>query len=72
MARLGAIITPFLAQVLLKISPHLAISLYGLVAFLAAIASLCLPIETKGRQLKVIIYFILYLIQLNIITYFFF
>ena len=54
MARVGAIITPFLAQVLLKISPHLAISIYGLVALLAAVASICLPIETKGRQLKVI------------------
>ena len=53
MARVGAIITPFLAQVLLKISPHLAISIYGTVALLAAAASLLLPIETKGRQLKV-------------------
>jgi hypothetical protein len=52
MARIGAIITPFVAQVLLRVSPYLAISIYGTVAFLAAIASMLLPYETQGRQLK--------------------
>ena len=52
MARTGAIITPFVAQVLLKLSPYLAISIYGTVALLASIACLLLPVETKGRELK--------------------
>lgn len=53
MARIGAIITPFVAQVLLRMSPYVAISIYGTVAFFAAIACLMLPVETKGKQLKV-------------------
>lgn len=53
MARVGAIITPFVAQVLLRLSPYVAISIYGTVAFLAALASLLLPYETKGKELKV-------------------
>lgn len=52
MARIGAIITPFIAQVLLKVSPYAAISIYGTVALMAAVACLCLPVETKGRELK--------------------
>ena len=52
MARIGAIITPFIAQVLLRLSPYLAISIYGTVALLASIACLLLPVETKGRELK--------------------
>ena len=51
MARIGAIITPFIAQVLLKMSPYLAISIYGTVALLASIACMLLPVETKGRAL---------------------
>jgi hypothetical protein len=52
-ARIGAIITPFIAQVLLKASPYAAISLYGGVALFAAVISFLLPIETKGRDMKV-------------------
>ncbi len=52
MARIGAIITPFIAQVLLKASPHVAISIYGTVALLSSAACLLLPVETKGRELK--------------------
>ena len=52
MARVGAIITPFIAQVLLKTSPHTAISIYGTVALFSAIACMLLPVETKGRELK--------------------
>ena len=53
MARVGAIITPFVAQILLKISPNLAISIYGCVALAAAICAFSLPVETKGRVLHV-------------------
>ncbi|RNA37835.1 synaptic vesicle 2-related [Brachionus plicatilis] len=52
MARIGAIITPFVAQVLLKVSPYFAISIYAIVGLLAAIASMLLPIETRGRKLE--------------------
>lgn len=50
-ARIGAIITPFIAQVLLKVSGHLAVSIYGIVGFLGGCAAFFLPIETKGREM---------------------
>lgn len=52
MARLGAMVTPFVAQVLVKSSLASAVGLYGSVALLAVAASLLLPIETKGRAMK--------------------
>lgn len=52
MARIGAIITPFIAQVLLKVSPYAAISIYGTVAFFGALACLALSVETKGKDLR--------------------
>ena len=38
---------------LLKTSSYLAISIYGVMALVAAVAAVCLPIETKGREMKV-------------------
>ncbi|KAH3882629.1 hypothetical protein DPMN_006573 [Dreissena polymorpha] len=52
MARVGAIVTPFVAQVLLKVSAYVAISTYGVMSLIAAVASIMLPIETKGREMK--------------------
>ncbi|XP_077995310.1 synaptic vesicle 2-related protein-like [Glandiceps talaboti] len=52
MARVGAIITPFVAQVMLRISEYLAISIYGTICLLAAVAALMLPVETKGRAMQ--------------------
>ncbi|GFN92729.1 synaptic vesicle 2-related protein [Plakobranchus ocellatus] len=52
MARVGAIITPFVAQVLLKESAYAAISLYGGMCLIASVAAFFLPIETKGRDMK--------------------
>lgn len=52
MARVGAIITPFVAQVMLKQSSYLAISTYGVVSLVATVIALILPIETKGREMK--------------------
>ncbi|KAK3774018.1 hypothetical protein RRG08_030100 [Elysia crispata] len=52
MARVGAIVTPFVAQVLLKESAYAAISLYGSMCLVASVASFLLPIETKGRDMK--------------------
>ncbi|XP_050305752.1 synaptic vesicle 2-related protein [Anthonomus grandis grandis] len=51
MARLGAMVTPYVAQVLLKTSISFATSTYASAAVLAAIACLILPIETTGKEL---------------------
>ncbi|XP_072163901.1 synaptic vesicle 2-related protein-like [Diadema setosum] len=51
-ARIGAIITPFVAQVLLPISKNLTVGVYGAVCLVAALACLLLPIETKGRAMQ--------------------
>ncbi|CAH0714415.1 unnamed protein product, partial [Brenthis ino] len=51
-ARLGAMITPYVAQVLLKNSILTATAVYSAAALVAAVACLALPIETKGRELK--------------------
>ncbi|XP_066290495.1 synaptic vesicle 2-related protein-like [Branchiostoma lanceolatum] len=51
-ARVGAILTPFVAQVMLKFSVHLTVSVYGTICLLAAVACLLLPIETKGRSMQ--------------------
>ncbi|XP_061673258.1 synaptic vesicle 2-related protein isoform X3 [Syngnathoides biaculeatus] len=52
MARVGALITPFVAQVLLESSVYLALSVYCCCCLLAAVASCALPIETTGRGLQ--------------------
>uniref|UniRef100_A0A0K0DVX3 MFS domain-containing protein n=1 Tax=Strongyloides stercoralis TaxID=6248 RepID=A0A0K0DVX3_STRER len=51
MARLGAIVTPFVAQVASTHSLYIPITIYGLFALLGTIASLSLPIETRGRKM---------------------
>ncbi|XP_067430936.1 synaptic vesicle 2-related protein [Thunnus thynnus] len=52
MARLGSLITPFVAQVMLRTSVYLTLSVYCGCSLLAGIASLILPIETSGRSLQ--------------------
>ncbi|XP_059486763.1 synaptic vesicle 2-related protein [Neocloeon triangulifer] len=52
MARLGAMVTPYVAQVLLKTSTSWAITVYAAAAILAATAALFLPYETKGVEMK--------------------
>ncbi|KTF97652.1 hypothetical protein cypCar_00040878 [Cyprinus carpio] len=52
MARVGALITPFVAQVMLESSVYLTLSVYCCCCLLAAIASCALPIETTGRGLQ--------------------
>lgn len=52
MARIGAMVTPFVAQVLVQESLSVAIGLYGSISLLAMLASLLLPIETKGRAMN--------------------
>jgi MFS family permease len=53
MARVGAMITPYLAQVLIKKTFRGTIAIYGITTALAAICAFLLPIETRGRELKV-------------------
>ncbi|RXN10363.1 synaptic vesicle 2-related -like protein [Labeo rohita] len=52
MARVGALITPFIAQVLLKSSVYLTLSVYLICCLLGAVASWVLPMETTGRSLQ--------------------
>ncbi|XP_049594164.1 synaptic vesicle 2-related protein [Syngnathus scovelli] len=52
MARVGALITPFVAQVLLRHSVPLTLAVYCLCSFLAGVLALLLPIETSGRALQ--------------------
>ena len=52
MYRIGAMITPYLAQVLANISPLATVTIYAVLALLAMVASLLLPKETAGRELK--------------------
>jgi len=40
-------------KVLLRVSVHVAISLYSVIAVIAGIMSFLLPIETKGREMAV-------------------
>ncbi|KAI0234007.1 Synaptic vesicle 2-related protein [Lamellibrachia satsuma] len=51
-ARCGCIVTPFVAQVLLRASLHTAISVYAVSVVIAGVAAFLLPIETKGRSLQ--------------------
>ncbi|XP_061590175.1 synaptic vesicle 2-related protein-like [Cololabis saira] len=52
MSKFGALITPFVAQVLLRTSIYLTLSVYCGCCLLAGIASLFLPIETLGKGLQ--------------------
>uniref|UniRef100_A0AAY4B8F1 Major facilitator superfamily (MFS) profile domain-containing protein n=1 Tax=Denticeps clupeoides TaxID=299321 RepID=A0AAY4B8F1_9TELE len=51
-ARIGALLTPFVAQVLLRSSVYLTLSVYCACSLLGAVASMALPIETAGRALQ--------------------
>lgn len=52
LARLGAMMTPYVAQVLLQSSVWSAVSVYGIFAVAASIACLLLPYETRGADLN--------------------
>ena len=51
MARIGAIITPFIALVVFEHNPYLAICIYGAVALLAALLPILLT-ETMNQNLE--------------------
>ncbi|XP_031570462.1 synaptic vesicle 2-related protein-like isoform X2 [Actinia tenebrosa] len=50
-SRIGAMLTPFVAQVLLKVSAKLALGMYAFLSAISIIATLLLPIETGGRAM---------------------
>lgn len=51
-ARIGAIVTPYVAQVLLHINDYVTLSLYAGSSLVLAVLAMLLPIETKGRALQ--------------------
>lgn len=50
-ARVGAMLTPYVAQVLLASSPSASVAVYAALGFLAAAVALLLPVETSGKDL---------------------
>ncbi|XP_006817923.1 synaptic vesicle 2-related protein-like [Saccoglossus kowalevskii] len=52
MARVGAMITPFVAQVLLVYSVNYAVFVYAGVSVIGLLLAATLPIETRGRPIK--------------------
>jgi len=50
--RFGAIITPYVAQVLIDLSLYYGLGVYAAIGFISFIVACCLPIETKGRDLN--------------------
>ncbi|XP_065106201.1 synaptic vesicle 2-related protein-like [Paramisgurnus dabryanus] len=52
LARVGALMTPFVAQVLLKSSVSLTLSMYLVCCLLGTAACWVLPMETSGRSLQ--------------------
>ncbi len=44
-------LTPYVAQVLLRASVYSAVAVYALLGFLAAVVALMLPVETAGQDL---------------------
>ena len=51
-ARVGAILTPYVAQVLFETSDYATIALYAISSLLLVVQALLLPIETKGKALS--------------------
>lgn len=52
LARLGAMCTPYVAQVLFQSSVSQAVGVYGVVAVFASLACIFLPYETRGNDLS--------------------
>ena len=51
-ARFGAMLTPYIAQVLMKQSFPGAVSVYVLCSLVSSLCCLLLPIETRGREMR--------------------
>ncbi|XP_076336074.1 synaptic vesicle 2-related protein-like [Tachypleus tridentatus] len=50
--RIGAIITPFVAQVLMESEPETAVVIYSLLALLTGISTFALPFDKTGQELE--------------------
>ena len=54
MSRIGALLSPFMAVALVERGmPHAAEAIIAVVCVLAALATVCLPLETAGKALLV-------------------
>lgn len=51
-ARVGAMLTPYIAQVLVRVSFQFTVGVYMTVSLMALVATLLLPYETKGRPMQ--------------------
>ncbi|GFO37600.1 synaptic vesicle 2-related protein [Plakobranchus ocellatus] len=51
LARIGAVVTPYLAQVGTEFSAYLSFSIYGVVGLTASMLALLLPFDTRGRAM---------------------
>jgi len=52
MARIGAMLTPYIAQVLVRVSFNFSLGVYIVMSLMALVATLLLPYETKGRPMQ--------------------
>uniref|UniRef100_UPI00358EBAAB putative transporter SVOPL isoform X1 n=2 Tax=Myxine glutinosa TaxID=7769 RepID=UPI00358EBAAB len=52
MGRIGAMVAPFVAQVLLDVSRTAAVIIFASICILCSILTLLLPFETKGKAMK--------------------
>lgn len=52
MARIGAMVTPYIAQVLIRVSFSMSLGVYIALTLMALVATLLLPYETKGRSMQ--------------------
>lgn len=52
MARVGAALTPYIAQVLIRVSFSLSVGVYIALCLMSFVATLLLPYETKGRPMQ--------------------
>lgn len=51
-SRIGAMVTPYVAQVLFRVSWNLSLGVYISLSLMALVATLLLPYETKGRAMQ--------------------
>ncbi|XP_012934964.1 synaptic vesicle 2-related protein isoform X2 [Aplysia californica] len=51
MTRVGVIITPFIAQMMIRTSAYIPITTYAVLGFIGCIAVVLLPIETAKRKM---------------------
>ena len=58
----------FYWQVLLRVSVKLALGVYAIMSLISVVASLLLPIETKGRAMQVCLW-VMHIYKQNFLSY---